>query len=248
MQNKLAILLLIFLTSLNLSAQDTIYYNQDWKKIKKASKKNPASYYTVLDKNPEYKSIIRSRNYHIDGAIISENNFSDYKEKIYDGRSKAWYANDQLESEIDYSTNKLNGEYKTYWKNGVLKRNDHYKNGEFISGKCYSHEGKDTTYYELETEATFPGGTNSMMQFVNRNLKFSDKSMSKLRKGSNYIVTFTVGENGNISAIHFINKTNKYIAADIITMVKKMPKWTPGTFDGEPVKQMFNLPIRIKVE
>ena len=58
-----------------------------------------------------------------------------------------WYKNDgkdgQLSSKGNYKDDKMEGLWKWYYKNGQLKSEENYINGEIISKKCWDEDGNE---------------------------------------------------------------------------------------------------------
>src|SRR5437868_6203350 len=109
------------------------YYNFNDEKVKS---KRRAYYYRICeyDINNQDKALVKS--FYIDGQIKSEVPYQSLSKELISGTSSEWHANGQLKSRVEIKDGKFDGELKTYFENGLLKRADHFENGKFISGKC----------------------------------------------------------------------------------------------------------------
>ena len=56
------------------------------------------------------------------------------------------------------------------------------------------------------------------------------------------IIRFVVGKDGTLSAYAVDQSGGPLFDAEVIRVLKKMPKWTPGLQNGRPVAVYFNLP------
>ena len=105
--------------------------------------------------------------------------------------------------------------------------------------------GGNPIFIEVEQDPEFPGGIDSLISFLARNLKWPCKSSDCDCFGKVY-VTFIIEEDGSI--------TNGEILRDLcpscctfgeeaLRVVGLMPKWKPGLVNGVPVRVRFNLPV-----
>jgi hypothetical protein len=78
---------------------------------------------------------------------------------------------------------------------------------------------------------TFPGGSQAMKQFLfdNVNIPLDIEAKGKVR------VAFIVKENGEICDVRVTSKPKEYLDEEVSRVFRMMPKWTPGTDEGEIV-------------
>lgn len=146
------LLLLFSISFIQLSSQETTWYNKSWKKVKRTE----ASYYVPTPKKVKkgywivkyYKNgnkylegfsnnnIINNESYEgvvnyfdIDEKLSSKVN---YKNGVIDGLKKVFYKTGELQSVVRYKNGKENGVFKTFNKNGKIKTRGRYKNGEKV--------------------------------------------------------------------------------------------------------------------
>jgi protein TonB len=60
--------------------------------------------------------------------------------------------------------------------------------------------------------------------------------------------SFIIDKEGNITNIVFDNDPGYGIKEEVLRVLtnKRMPKWTPGKVNGEPVRSYYRLPINIQ--
>lgn len=76
---------------------------------------------------------------------------------------------------------------------------------------------------------TFPNGTDALKKFIYENTQYPDSAKDKSIEGL-IVVEFVVNESGSIEDVSVWNKNfDPYLAAEAIRVVKKMPKWIPGS-------------------
>jgi hypothetical protein len=100
----------------------------------------------------------------------------------------------------------------------------------------------DTTVYMIvQLPAMFPGGRGAMFQFIQSSAKYR----VSLTKGSIVQLKLLVEKDGSISAIKTL-----YTDADVRfvqeaeRIAKAMPRWTPGSQDGQVLRSYAVVPIR----
>jgi protein TonB len=57
------------------------------------------------------------------------------------------------------------------------------------------------------------------------------------------VIRFVVGKDGNLSAYAVEKSGGTAFDEEVVRVLKKMPKWTPGIQNGRPVSVYFNLPV-----
>lgn len=97
-----------------------------------------------------------------------------------------------------------------------------------------------------DTPATFPDGEFKMVEYLRDNLKYPEPAKKKGIEGKVYI-QFVVEEDGSITNVKIMRSVNKWLDAEAFRVIKSMPKWNPGTQNGEPVRTTMMLPINFKI-
>ncbi len=98
----------------------------------------------------------------------------------------------------------------------------------------------------IETEAEFPGGEESLYQFIAKNIKYPPKAKRNNIEGK-VLLTFIVNSEGDIENITIKNGIGGGCDEEAIRVVKLMPKWKSGTQNGRPVSSTFSLPINFSL-
>lgn len=220
-------------------SQDTVWLSKTGSAI---THRDSAARFNVVFKNNPDTQQVRLLRYLRDGSLLEELNFFPYRPiPVLEGVFKR-FKNGQLVDERFYHKNKLTGSHKTYWPDGQLRRNDSYKDGEFIEGRCYGRNGADTVWFVHHLPAMFPGGTDSLKLFMTRNFFYPPDAK---RDGIEGIVRvrFTVSAEGNLEDVEVVNKVNPYLDREALRIVNRMPKWIPAVQDGDKVDMVFTLPV-----
>ncbi|MBQ2167457.1 MAG: energy transducer TonB [Bacteroidaceae bacterium] len=121
-----------------------------------------------------------------------------------------------------------------------------------------------------ENMPEFPGGKAEMIKFLSKNIKYP-KLAKKYAVGGKVMMTFIIDKNGKPTEIsahdckieHFLpgrfaqepktvqkeleEKFALQFAKEAARVIRKMPNWIPGSFDGKPVNVKYTLPVSFKL-
>ena len=110
-------------------------------------------------------------------------------------------------------------------------------------------EKDDSTIFTIVEEyPEFPGGTIAMLQFINKNLNFSNVNYNSFGCKT-FWIKFTVDSTGEAKNVSIRTNIRDCPACEIEIerVFKMMPKWKPGYLNGKSVNTNYNLPIRIRL-
>lgn len=89
----------------------------------------------------------------------------------------------------------------------------------------------------------FPGGTNEMMNFILKMIRYPDNAKDANIVGIVYI-EFTVEKNGSLTDITLKRGIGGGCDDEALRVVHAMPPWNPGKQDGIPVRVRCILPVK----
>jgi periplasmic protein TonB len=104
----------------------------------------------------------------------------------------------------------------------------------------------DSVYKFVDVEPVFPGGQDSLVAFISRNIKYPEKARADSTVGQ-VIVQFVVDEKGNVIAPKILKSLSPECDTEVIRVLLKMPSWHPGKIKGKKVKSLFTLPVRFSL-
>ncbi|NUM32331.1 MAG: energy transducer TonB [Bacteroidetes bacterium] len=97
-----------------------------------------------------------------------------------------------------------------------------------------------------DVRASFPGGRDSMIMFINNELKYPQKALKSKAEGK-IVLNFIVDSLGKICCIKNNGvKDNFGFEDEAIRIISKMPDWIPAIKDNKPVNSYYQLPITFK--
>lgn len=219
-------------------AQDTTFWGgQEYHLTKDRSK---ATQYSIVTTSK--KGVVK-REYYMNHSPKRITTFSNYKKNQKHGIDSSFYESGALRSIITFRKGKENGIHLAFYPNGNLQKRATYKAGNLISGEAFTVDGTDTAYTDLLLYASFPGGLDSLALFMKNNTVYPTESRRKRKEGI-AMVNFVVDQYGTINNIRIIKSVAPDIDEECLRVVRLMPQWTPGTYDGDPIAVGYNLPFR----
>lgn len=91
----------------------------------------------------------------------------------------------------------------------------------------------------------FPGGIDSLLSFIRKNLKYPNTETNFTGK---VIIRFIVTKDGKIKNPDIIKSLSPEADNEVLRLVMSMPDWTPAKRNGENVNVYYHLPITFKIK
>jgi len=255
------LLIVVSLCSFAQHKRDTIYFDKAWAVTKQI---DSAKYYRIIK---EADNLYYVTDYFIESDSVQMTGaFKDYAQTIKEGEflyyrkggtisSKMIYKdgkeNGQMSSFYDtgalYSTEEFinglnNGDYIVYYENGKIKRKETFNNGVLKEKACYLENGKKTKYFPHSSPAEFKNGRAALMSYLAQHIKYPKEAQEMGIQGKVYI-QFVVSDKGKIINVVLKKSVHPLLDEEAIRVVKSMPNWNPGSFEGKAVNSVFSLPI-----
>ena len=113
--------------------------------------------------------------------------------------------------------------------------------------KAQTH--KDTTtddkvYDVCEQMPTYEGGDAALLKYLGENLKLPEEDQERGMQGR-MVVGFIVEKDGSLTNVKVLRPVDIALDAEVLRVVKGMPKWIPGRHNGQRVRVRYLLPIHI---
>ena len=113
--------------------------------------------------------------------------------------------------------------------------------------KAQTH--KDTTtddkvYDVCEQMPIYEGGDAALLKYLRENLKLPEEDKERGMQGR-LVVGFVVEKDGSLTNVKVLRAVDIALDAEVLRVVKGMPKWIPGRHNGQRVRVRYLLPIHI---
>lgn len=92
----------------------------------------------------------------------------------------------------------------------------------------------------------FPGGLDALVAWLGQNIQYPEAAQRAGVQGKVF-VAFTVEVDGSISDCKVIQSLSPACDGEALRVVKSMPQWKPGMYEGQPVSVQYVLPINFKI-
>jgi protein TonB len=108
-------------------------------------------------------------------------------------------------------------------------------------------EGDEGEVFEIvEQNPSFPGGTEALMKWLSKNLKYPASAQENSIQGR-VLVQFVVNKDGSIVEPKVLRSVDPALDKEALRVVSAMPKWQPGKQRGKTVRVRFTLPVTFRL-
>lgn len=92
-----------------------------------------------------------------------------------------------------------------------------------------------------------PEFDGNLFKFLKDNLTYPRRAVERLTSGT-VVLQFVVEHDGTIGNIKILNPVGDGCTEEAMRVLKSMPKWKPGKNKGEPVRVLYNLPVKFSIK
>ncbi|MFK7808958.1 MAG: energy transducer TonB [Saprospiraceae bacterium] len=171
------------------------------------------------------------------------------------GTWKYYDKEKRLTSEVSFLEGVKEGAFVEYDSLGNTINSGVYK-----ADTIYEQTTESNQFSEVETlpyMSAAKGITNEedrkrksneiFLQGIYKNIRYPEDARKMGVEGT-AITRFVIEKDGSINDIEVLSGLCQSIAKECKRVISELPKWEPGTQDGEPVRVYFNAPIRFRLE
>lgn len=98
---------------------------------------------------------------------------------------------------------------------------------------------------DVITQPEFKGGIEKMYEYITTNFVYPEEAQKRSVNGK-MEVEFTVEKSGDITYVGILKGLDYSIDEEVLRLLKAMPRWTPATKNGVPVRYKVSMPITIR--
>ncbi len=99
----------------------------------------------------------------------------------------------------------------------------------------------------VDQEASFPGGTKALMEYLSINIKYPEAAINIAIQGKVYI-QFVVQKTGAISDVQILRGVSKELDDEAKRVVQMMPNWIPAIQNNVKVNSRVTIPINFQLK
>lgn len=86
-----------------------------------------------------------------------------------------------------------------------------------------------------------------LQEYVLKNLRYPESAKEASVHGR-VMVQFWIDEQGSVTDVRVVRGIGGGCDEEAKRVVKGMPAWKPGTYNGKPTKMRYTLPVNFKIE
>ena len=94
---------------------------------------------------------------------------------------------------------------------------------------------------------SYVGGEEAMKKFISETIEYPEDAKALNQYGKVY-VAFEVKEDGTLINLEVTKGLSPDLDAEALRVVQAMPKWNPGTKNGEASTMRYYIPIEFKLK
>ncbi len=106
---------------------------------------------------------------------------------------------------------------------------------------------EETPLFVVENMPEFPGGLQALRAYLAKNTKYPALAQEYGVEGT-VLVKFVVWKDGSIRNVEVVRSIHPDLDAEAVRVVKQMPKWKPGSQQGNNVAVFFHLPVKFMIQ
>ena len=108
-------------------------------------------------------------------------------------------------------------------------------------------EDKNKVYTIVQQMPEFPGGNDSLLMHIAKNIKYPGNESIQNVQGK-VVCRFVINIDGSVSDIEVLRSLDPILDAVAINTIKTLPKFIPAKQNGKPVRSYYVIPIAFKLE
>lgn len=98
---------------------------------------------------------------------------------------------------------------------------------------------KDSIYTTVDNEASFPGGDSAWVRYLNKNMRFPQEAIEKVRgrktRRWEVYIAFVVTKDGKLKDLKPETSNGWGFEEESMRLLRKSPDWIPAKVNGQPV-------------
>ena len=219
---------------------DTIYLSATWKNCQASD----ARYFRLFG-TKNGKQVVED--HYLNGTLRMVAEISSAEPLVKNGWSTSYDEQGRKISEGNFKDNNFNGTWTRWTNDGKDVMHEEYQvNGEKIILRSAPRFSSDSINSKGVTMPVFRGGENSLKSYIAENLHYPESAIKDKVEGIVF-VSFEVDPEGKTTSIGILNGIRTDLDEAAIMLVRDMPNWTPGYYQGEAVRVKYSLPIQFSL-
>jgi periplasmic protein TonB len=116
-----------------------------------------------------------------------------------------------------------------------------------LTEEVRQEDEENEPFYVVEEMPMFPGGDAEIQKYIGENVVYPEIAKENNIQGR-VIVKFCVTPKGGVDQVSVLKGVDPELDAEVVRVVKTLPKFTPGKQGGKPVPVWYTIPINFKIQ
>jgi len=116
-----------------------------------------------------------------------------------------------------------------------------------IAAEVQEAETEPEPFYVVEESPVFPGGDAEIQRYIGENVVYPEVAKENNVQGR-VVLKFCVTETGGVDLVSVLKGVDPELDAEVVRVVKTLPKFRPGKQGGKPVRVWYTIPILFKLQ
>ncbi|MGE4288124.1 MAG: energy transducer TonB [Salinivirgaceae bacterium] len=107
-------------------------------------------------------------------------------------------------------------------------------------------EEEAQVFFIVENMPEFPGGDLELRKHIAQNIQYPEIAKENGIQGRVF-VQFVVNQKGEVEQVKVVRGVDPSLDKEAVRVIQNLPKWTPGSQRGKPVRVSFTVPINFQL-
>jgi len=116
-----------------------------------------------------------------------------------------------------------------------------------VAAEVQEAETEPEPFYVVEEMPMFPGGDAEIQRYIGENVVYPEVAKENNVQGR-VVLKFCVTETGGVDLVSVLKGVDPELDAEVVRVVKTLPKFKPGKQGGKPVRVWYTIPILFKLQ
>jgi protein TonB len=116
-----------------------------------------------------------------------------------------------------------------------------------VAEEVQEAETEPEPFYVVEEMPMFQGGDAEIQKYIGENVIYPEVAKENNVQGR-VVLKFCVTETGGVDLVSVLKGVDPELDAEVVRVVKTLPKFKPGKQGGKPVRVWYTIPILFKLQ
>jgi len=98
-------------------------------------------------------------------------------------------------------------------------------------------------YVAVESNPSYPGGTDALLKFLKENLKYPEAALKNKVEGT-VVVQYTIDSKGNIKLAKVMRGISPELDQEALRVTNLITGWKPGMQNNKPIARVVTMPVQ----